>query len=82
MLALRTADGLDLNYLEENYGPIAVEKILIAVKPYIENGLVIKDDREMSIAPHTFSSVVRLSDPDGFLLSNDIISSVFVELTC
>jgi hypothetical protein len=57
-------------------------------------GLVIKDDIEtMTLAPttvsqnhensaNTVSSVVRLSDPDGFLLSNDIISSVFVELTC
>ena len=91
MLALRTSDGLNLTELGETYGEISVEKILQAVLPFQERGLVeIKDivdvtsnNAEIGLKLSKMPGrIVCLTDPEGFLLSNDIISSVFVELTC
>lgn len=91
MLALRTSDGLNLKELGKLYGKVSVEKILQAVLPFKERGLieikqiadVISDNIEDHVIPNdSMSQVIRLTDPQGFLLSNDIISSVFVELTC
>ena len=70
MLALRTADGLCLGRLRDDYGAGAEEQVLAAVAPFVDRGLV-----------SVVNATVRLVDPDGFLVSNDIISSVFVELT-
>jgi len=70
MLALRTADGLCLGRLRDDYGDGAEAQVLAAVAPFADRGLVTVAD-----------GTVRLVDPDGFLVSNDIISSVFVELT-
>ena len=81
MLALRTSDGLDLATLNSMYGPLSVEKVCRAVKPFIERGLVVVKDEILNGAD-TQAGSISLTDPKGFLLSNDIISSVFVELTC
>lgn len=81
MLALRTSDGLDLESLGSKYGAVSVEKVLTAVRPFLDKGLIsLKSKR--STDSSTSTSIVCLTDPQGFLLSNDIISSVFVELTC
>jgi coproporphyrinogen III oxidase-like Fe-S oxidoreductase len=81
MLALRTADGLDLESLGSEYGAVSVEKVLTAVRPFVEKGLVsLKSEGNTNSSLST--SNICLTDPQGFLLSNDIISSVFVELTC
>ena len=90
MLALRTSDGLNLNELAELYGKVSVEKVLQAVLPFRDQGLIeIKEVVEEStlingqVMPSlSVTKTVCLTDPQGFLLSNDIISSVFVELTC
>jgi coproporphyrinogen III oxidase-like Fe-S oxidoreductase len=81
MLALRTSDGLDLERLGSQYGPVSVEKVLTAVRPFVDKGLIsLKSKGNTNSSPST--SNICLTDPQGFLLSNDIISSVFVELTC
>ena len=114
MLALRTSDGLNLRELRDIYGDISVEKLLTAVLPFKERGLIeIKEIEEIEEIKETITDntdnkdnkdnidnisnisningnnsirsltkIVCLTDPKGFLLSNDIISSVFVELTC
>ncbi|RVW62077.1 Oxygen-independent coproporphyrinogen-III oxidase-like protein sll1917 [Vitis vinifera] len=72
MLSLRTARGLDL-------------------KPYVKSGHVVcLDEQRRPVTSDEFSSLlskddgieerlafVRLSDPDGFLLSNELISLAF-----
>ena len=92
MLALRTSDGLNLTELGNLYGEISVEKVLKAVLPFQERGLVEMKDTTVDVTSNNaetdlqstnlLSRIVCLTDPEGFLLSNDIISSVFVELTC
>lgn len=80
MLALRTSDGLNLITLGQEYGVDAVQRVLTAVDPFVSRGLVAVGHNNSDSDSSSCTSV-RLVDPDGFLLSNDIISSVFVELT-
>jgi oxygen-independent coproporphyrinogen-3 oxidase len=69
MLSLRTKDGLNLEQLTQRYGIEKTEKVIKSLNPYITNNLV--EHKEKSI---------NLSDPEGFMLSNEIISSVFAAL--
>eukprot|EP01039_Chlorochromonas_danica_P009391 gene9391-10371_t len=71
MLALRTAHGLNIQDFNITYGPQATRRVLRALKPFIESGRAVQSED---------SQLVRLSDPDGMLLSNEIISSVFAAL--
>lgn len=78
MLRLRTADGLDLNSLESITSSELVSTICNSLGAYVEGGYV-----EFTIAlaeDDTLIKTVRLTDPEGFLISNDIISSVFAAL--
>ena len=94
MLALRTSDGLHLPSLSTRYGSPIARKVLRGLEEYIEKGLVVPcytegdaDGQDLSAAAYTDPlnghpwavSHVRLKDPEGFLLSNDIIASVFAE---
>jgi oxygen-independent coproporphyrinogen-3 oxidase len=96
MLALRTADGLDLASFTELYGSAATARVLGTLEPYRQRGLVLGGTAAADInrdgicsgcsgdgsegSGGSGESRVRLSDPEGFLLSNDIISSVFAAL--
>lgn len=71
MLALRTSHGLNIQDFNVTYGPQATRRVLRALKPFMESGRVVQSED---------SQLVRLSDPDGMLLSNEIISSVFAAL--
>ena len=75
MLSLRTADGLDLDAMERRFGAAASDAVWAALLPYAARGLV---------AAFSSSSArplgARLTDPRGFLLSNDVISSVFAAI--
>lgn len=67
MLALRTSDGLDLAGVRRDYGALAervVEESLMK-----NRHLVVKQGRR-----------IRLTAPDGFMMSNDVISTVFADL--
>lgn len=66
MLSLRTADGLDMNHLRSAYGEDIADKVAKASSQYLQTGIMREKD-----------SWLRLSDPEGFLLSNDVISSIF-----
>ena len=68
---LRTRDGLDLQWIHDEYGPDYVVAILEGAQMGLELGL----------AEHLPElGILRLIDPDGFLVSNSVISSIFVEL--
>jgi oxygen-independent coproporphyrinogen-3 oxidase len=82
MLALRTADGLDLARFARQYGEKNVARVLRALERYEADGLVLRigDGSRDGGAAGAGERRVRLSDPDGLMLSNDIISSVFASL--
>ncbi|XP_049395280.1 uncharacterized protein LOC125859553 [Solanum stenotomum] len=87
MLSLRTARGLDL----KSFGSSTILSLCEVYKPHIESGHVVcLDEQRREISPEEFSSLlsegnkinevlayIRLSDPDGFLLSNELISLAF-----
>lgn len=84
MLSLRTADGLDLKSFREAFGDSFLLSIFEIYKPYLESGLVISlDEQRRTVAADEIMSrfekvaYLRLSDPDGFLLSNELISLAF-----
>eukprot|EP00613_Pedinella_sp_CCMP2098_P020849 CAMPEP_0171696876 /NCGR_PEP_ID=MMETSP0991-20121206/8520_1 /TAXON_ID=483369 /ORGANISM="non described non described, Strain CCMP2098" /LENGTH=638 /DNA_ID=CAMNT_0012285629 /DNA_START=153 /DNA_END=2069 /DNA_ORIENTATION=- len=111
MVALRTADGLDLDKVASVFGRDAAAAILAAAQgPAIRSGLVAfgrppqgeegrstdttaaaaaaaavadgEAGKKLQPEPHPsrcFGSM-RLTDPEGFLLSNQIISTIFAAL--
>ncbi|CAL1389029.1 unnamed protein product [Linum trigynum] len=92
MLSLRTARGLDVRSFAEAFGGSMVSSLCKVYKPHIESGHVVCLDKERrSMSADEFSKLLvargdeisgnlaflRLSDPDGFLLSNELISLAF-----
>lgn len=69
MLRLRTADGLDVQRVEAVFGADMAAEVERGLAPHVCRGLAVWDGR-----------VVRLTDPDGFLVSNDVIADVFALL--
>lgn len=67
MLGLRLADGVDLASLADRFGDRAVEQVLGAIAPDLQDNLV----------QHTPDHRLRLSDPEGFLFSNRILATLF-----
>ena len=76
MLALRTSDGLDLAELRATHGAQVVEKTLAGVKKFAGLGLV---ELRRNPPPDCSPLSLRLTDPKGFLVSNDIISTIFAQ---
>ena len=72
MLRLRTSDGLQLSNFQQSYGERFAEALLRVLQRHEEAGLV-------SRIHGAGDSVVgyRLTDPEGFLLSNDVMSDCF-----
>ncbi|HEY9704071.1 MAG TPA: radical SAM family heme chaperone HemW [Allocoleopsis sp.] len=72
MLGLRLAAGVKLTDYGEKFGQEIKEKIWQSLKPYYQQGWLenINNDPDM----------IRLSDPEGFLFSNSILSTLFKEL--
>ena len=73
MLQMRKSDGLDLGKIETEYtnGTLLAQFILESVAQHIDEGYVEYDSETKSL---------RLTDPKGFLLSNDIISDIFAAI--
>ncbi|KAK9108367.1 hypothetical protein Syun_024378 [Stephania yunnanensis] len=97
MLSLRTARGLDVKSYKESFGDTLVVFLCEKFKPYVESGHVIAlDEERRTLSADEFSSLlsdveklgkvegvafIRLSDPEGFLLSNELISMAFEVLS-
>uniref|UniRef100_A0A0E0BR63 Radical S-adenosyl methionine domain-containing protein 1, mitochondrial n=1 Tax=Oryza glumipatula TaxID=40148 RepID=A0A0E0BR63_9ORYZ len=91
MLSLRTAWGLDVQSFSKTFGRSLTESLCNTFRPFVESGLVIAMDMERrALQPSEFEldlqhdgengsrvAFIRLSDPDGFLLSNELISLAF-----
>lgn len=91
MLGLRTRQGVDMHWLHNNYGETCVRQVLKALPAHIDAGRaeLVQGDEMLSCqkALESLDSgrckgklAVRLTDPSGFLTSNDIISDVFLHL--
>jgi oxygen-independent coproporphyrinogen-3 oxidase len=77
MTRLRTSDGLDLDWIaaHNDYNDSHVKAIL--------RGFELAIDLKLGTAttsPGRTHGAIRLSDPDGFLFSNNIISNIFMEI--
>ncbi|CAA3016714.1 uncharacterized protein LOC111399480 [Olea europaea var. sylvestris] len=91
MLSLRTARGLDLESFGEAFGGSLLLSICQVYRPYVETGhMICSDSNGRNITSDEYSFLLsnehkmnkvlgflRLSDPDGFLLSNELISLAF-----
>ena len=69
MTRLRTKEGLDLTWIETEYGPKHVDAILKGAKLSLDLGLAKTD-----------SNTLCLIDPSGYLFSNNILSNIFLEI--
>jgi putative oxygen-independent coproporphyrinogen III oxidase len=72
MLGLRLADGLDGEGLRSEFGDLAVEKILKTLQPYEKMEWVAIEDFPVKR--------IKLTDPEGFLFSNVLLSTLFEKL--
>ncbi|KAJ9567798.1 hypothetical protein OSB04_003764 [Centaurea solstitialis] len=91
MLSLRTSKGLDLKIFREDFGSSVAVELCKVYEPYMKSGHVaFLDHQRREITEDEFGLLVlddekleneigfiRLSDPDGFLLSNELISLAF-----
>lgn len=69
MLSLRQSDGLDLLQISNEFGEGIASTIRQSVEQHVRAGTVVQSGHKVS-----------LKDPEGFLLSNGIISDIFVAL--
>jgi oxygen-independent coproporphyrinogen-3 oxidase len=70
MVGLRLAEGLSLTALENQFGEAAIEQVLAGVRPHQQRGWVEITESDGILR-------IRLSDPEGFLFSNVILSDLF-----
>lgn len=77
MLRLRTAAGVDLAEMRRRFGPEAAAVVGAALAPHEPRGNVWGLDGQGSRCAVAAAQRIRLSDPRGFLMSNDVISDVF-----
>lgn len=75
MLQLRLATGLDVDAVARQHGEALKQKMQEAVRQHEAQGLVLYHRGQRG------ELRCRLSDPEGFLLSNDIISDIFAALS-
>ena len=86
MLGLRLAEGINLEYLSQQFGAETLAKILTILIPFKNQELVQFLDTQKqpisnTIQPDLNQGFIQLTDPDGFLLSNQILSTLFAELS-
>lgn len=79
MTRLRTKEGLDLNWIETRYnGKEILTNVMKGAELGIQLGLAKVEYKDPAVDQDKGS--LHLTDPDGFLFSNSIISSIFAEL--
>ncbi|CAD5963974.1 Oxygen-independent coproporphyrinogen-III oxidase-like protein sll1917 [Planktothrix agardhii] len=86
MLGLRLAEGINLEYLSQQFGSETLAQILTILITFKNQGLVQFLDTQKqpisnTIQPDLNQGFIQLTDPDGFLLSNQILSTLFAELS-
>jgi oxygen-independent coproporphyrinogen-3 oxidase len=87
MLGLRLAEGLSLKQLAEQFGESIAPQILICLQPYHCQGWVeLLDENAQLLSPDDVKNRagvdrLRLSDPEGFLFSNVVLTTLFEKLS-
>ncbi|MEM9977654.1 MAG: radical SAM family heme chaperone HemW [Cyanobacteria bacterium P01_D01_bin.2] len=66
MVGLRLADGIDLTPFVEIFGTAFTTMLITCLHPYLASGQAVLGRHRL-----------RLSDPDGFLISNTILADLF-----
>lgn len=77
MLGLRLAEGLDVARLITVFGEEAIAQLWQCLVPYIQQGLVILSPPLIETNQTPTTGKIRLTDPDGFLLSNVVLTAIF-----
>lgn len=77
MLGLRLAEGLSIESLTQQFGREMLERVWRCLYPYAQQGWV---KVEEAIAPTVpLRGSIRLTDPEGFLFSNVVLTDLFEE---
>lgn len=69
LTALRTREGLDVDRVAASYGAAARDAVLAGAGDGVQLGLAVVERGSL-----------RLTDPDGFLFSNVVLTAIFAEL--
>lgn len=79
MVGLRLREGISLVPIHQAYGDRAIEAIGKAIAPHIQSGWLTTDRPEVdaNIASLQPTHRIRLTDPEGFLMSNVVIVDAF-----
>ncbi|HEY9805441.1 MAG TPA: hypothetical protein V6D04_02665, partial [Candidatus Obscuribacterales bacterium] len=86
MLGFRLAEGLSLVELAQQFGKPILDKICQVLAPYYEQGWVevvgVEWQAIAHLPPEALPPTARmkLSDPEGFLFSNQVLADLFAEL--
>jgi len=81
MTRLRTKEGLDLNWIAaQQDGDNLLKAVLRGANMQPELIRIEKKDKDEKKEQKKDKGILRLTDPDGFLFSNYVISSIFAEL--
>lgn len=66
MVGLRLAEGIDLEPFIKTFGTAFITMVTSRLQPYLTSGQTILNNNRL-----------RLSDPDGFLISNTVLADLF-----
>ncbi|MFM7615286.1 MAG: hypothetical protein ACKO4R_13930, partial [Synechococcales cyanobacterium] len=77
MLGLRLAEGVDLRALELQFGSLVIQKIIDGLAPYCNQNWVVYDYPTHPPLSTGFPIRMRLTDPEGFLFSNTVLTTLF-----
>lgn len=79
MLGLRLSEGLQREEIVKSFGEKAWSQLKDGVKDFVQSGLVEMVDKSGNVLGNSHGEVesLRLTKPEGFLLSNEVISSLF-----
>ncbi|NJO40095.1 MAG: coproporphyrinogen III oxidase [Cyanobacteria bacterium CRU_2_1] len=86
MLGLRLAEGISLRDLAEKFGASVVEQVLICLQPYQMQGWVERSKATRQALNRLDAKIergdrLRLTDPEGFLFSNVVLTTLFEQFT-
>lgn len=82
MLGFRLSEGINLEALSQQFGTDTLHNIITLLMPFYQEGLVeFLEINQNLIQPNVNQGLIRLTDPDGFLVSNQILSTVFAGLS-
>ena len=73
MLRLRLQEGIDLSAIAQQYGSETAKHITSVLTPYIDQNWV----NLGKLDDHDSWGTLKLSDPEGFLFSNQILAELF-----